>query len=104
MRFADARGTQKYQITPFVEETSRCQLLHQTPVQVGLGCEIELLQALVYRKAGELEVEFYAATLPLAQLPLQQIAQEVAVTPLPRRRLLASAVEALVGDAEAEGL
>ena len=102
MRLADARRPEENDIAAIVKEAQRRQLVDEALVDRGLLLEIEVLEPLRIRETCELQTEPHCSLVPMPQLAVEQIAEEMGVRPLLCGGLLRHLVELRMGDFEPE--
>ena len=102
VRLAHARRAEQHDVAALAAEPRRRQLVDEPPVDRRLGVVVEVLQPLAVREPGELQRQLDRSSAAFVQFAVEQVAEEVGVAPLVRRRLLGGLVEMVACRLEAQ--
>jgi hypothetical protein len=100
--FADAGRAQQDDVAALMKKAAGGELVEEPFIERGLLGEIETGEALLIGQVGELEVKANGFVVPAAEFALEQVAEEMGITPAGGGGLLGRLVELLPSDGEAE--
>src|SRR5437870_4117102 len=93
MRLADARWAEQDDVFRALDEAQAGQLAHLPAVDGGLELEIELVERLDPRQAGQREPALDAALVAATPFGLEGLSEKALVVEIALGRMLADAVE-----------
>ena len=100
--FADAGRAEEDDVAAFAQIPAGGQFVDQLGVERGLGLKIKVGQTLYRREARKLEVQGDRALVAFGEFAVEEVAEEVAVAPLPGGCALRGLVESVAGNRQTE--